>query len=212
MFLAFELKYRANLQTLKNSPYSFYMMLAPLSSNISNLGVFFLCFYPQTNSSKAKKDLLARPKVPSTISTITSSPGVATFSSFFPLFPPLLWVFIFISLRYEWWRREDEKEQMKLLSEKNEARRGKKREKKEKLKRFPQEFSAFNFPLCSAAGVFTFFGETWEGQSVRSRKIIERIQEMRIDTFYGILFFLHFLQQQGNCSNENSKMGEWAGN
>lgn len=40
VFLAFELKYRANLQTLKNSPYSFYMMLAPLSANISNLGVF----------------------------------------------------------------------------------------------------------------------------------------------------------------------------
>lgn len=45
--------------------------------------------------------------------------------------------------------REDEKEQMKLLSQKKGARRGKKREYKEKLKRFPQEFSAFNFPLCS---------------------------------------------------------------
>lgn len=43
---------------------------------------------------------------------------------------------------------------------------------------------------------------------MRSRKIIERIQEMRIDTFYGI-FLLFSLQEQGNCSDENVGVG-WA--
>lgn len=196
------------MQTLKNSPYSFYMMLAPLFANISNLGAqpatFFCVFIHRQILQRQKRTFWLGRKCLRLSRPSHHLPVSLPFLLFSHFFPPLLWVFIFISLRYECWRR---RKCARRREGANETFIIEERRTKKEIGRIKKNWNVShkNFPLSTFHSVFPFFGEAWEGQSVRSRKIIVRIQEMRIDTFYGIFF--HFLQQQGNCSDENVGVG-----